>query len=81
MPQETRQQHEEKVAKYIAEHRPVSGGKDNPPDRYVVVTLSQNNDAVDSKTLSDLAEPQNGGFRVIAFSNDRVLMGNYKENK
>lgn len=79
MAQETRQQHEEKVAKYIAEHRPVSGGKDNPPDRYEGVQLTGNlvNDVAAINALADQ------GYRFVStipFYN-YVLMGNYKENK
>lgn len=57
----------------------VSGGKDNPPDRYEVATIIGLSDEEASTLLSNYADPKGGGFRVVAFNNGRVIMGNYKE--
>lgn len=55
----------------------VSGGKDNPPDRYEAVPLTGN-------VMNDLAAVNakaDEGFRFVAVVENFVLMGNYKENK
>ena len=57
----------------------VSGGKDNPPDRYLVIDIHNTSDLQAGAEISHWADAQNGGFRVIAFSDGRVIMGNYKE--
>jgi hypothetical protein len=55
----------------------VSGGKDNPPDRWVVLTIDGLNDDEAGKLLSQWGAK---GYPIVGFSNGRVIMGGYKES-
>jgi hypothetical protein len=71
-------QHQQVIERYIAEGRTVSGGKqDNPPDRYIAVTLSGNIEA----DLAAINANADADYRIVGMIPGYVLMGNYKENK
>lgn len=81
MPQETRQQHEEQMDKIreriLHGELSVSGGKDNPPDRYIMVALSPSAD----DNLAAINRYADQDYRIAGTIPGYVLMGNYKENK
>lgn len=56
----------------------VSGGKDNPPDRYIMVAL---NPIPNDDNLTAINTYADQGYRIACAIPGFVLMGNYKENK
>jgi hypothetical protein len=56
---------------------PVSGGKDNNPDKWIVLTIDGLNDDEAGKLLSQWGAK---GYPIVGFSNGRVIMGGYKES-
>lgn len=52
----------------------VSGGKDNPPDRYIAVPIT-------GDFLAEINAKANEDYRIAVAIPGYVLMGNYKENK
>jgi hypothetical protein len=55
----------------------VSGGKDNPPDRYIAAPLTGDIEA----DLTRINANADEGYRIAGIVPGYVLMGNYKENK
>lgn len=55
----------------------VSGGKDNNPDKWIVLTIDGLNDDEAGKLLSQWGAK---GYPIVGFSNGRVIMGSYKES-